>query len=143
MARGFKLAGHQIVQDPEQADVRVVNTATGEVAIRYGLQGPNKAVVTACATGAQSIFDAVNTIRMGYADVVVTGGAEAPVTPYAMAGFCAMRAMSRRNDEPARALRIPMGSPGSAQVTRVRLLKQWDDLLVTTEGPIIILRLAE
>lgn len=81
------------------------NSATGEAAIRYGLQGPNKAVVTACATGAQSIFDAVNTIRMGYADVVATGGAEAPVTPYTMAGFCAMRAMSRRNDEPERASR--------------------------------------
>lgn len=81
------------------------NTATGEVAIRYGLQGPNKAVVTACATGAQSIFDAANTIRLGNADVVVTGGSEAPVTPYAMAGFCAMRAMSRRNDEPERASR--------------------------------------
>jgi 3-oxoacyl-[acyl-carrier-protein] synthase II len=81
------------------------NTATGEVAIRYNLQGPNKAVVTACATGAQSIIDAVNSIRLGYADVVVTGGAEAPVTPYSLAGFGAMRAMSRRNDEPERASR--------------------------------------
>lgn len=81
------------------------NTATGEVAIRHGLQGPNKAVVTACATGAQAIVDAANAIHLGQADVVVTGGSEAPVTPYAMAGFSAMRAMSRRNDDPERASR--------------------------------------
>ena len=83
----------------------LTNLAGGEVAIRLGLQGPNKAVVSACATGAQSIGDAVSLIRQGVADVMVTGGTEAAVTPFAVAGFCAMRALSRRNDEPERASR--------------------------------------
>lgn len=81
------------------------NIAAGEVAIRYGLRGPNKSVVTACATGAQSITEAANVIRLGQADVMLAGGAEASISPFAMAGFCAMRAMSRRNDEPERASR--------------------------------------
>lgn len=81
------------------------NMATGEIAIRLGLQGPNKSIVTACATGAQSICDAVNILRVGQADVMLAGGAEAPITPFSVAGFCAMRAMSRRNDEPQRASR--------------------------------------
>lgn len=81
------------------------NIAAGEVAIRLGLRGPNKSVVTACATGAQSISEAANTIRLGHADVMLCGGSEASITPFGMAGFCAMKAMSRRNDEPHRASR--------------------------------------
>ncbi len=81
------------------------NIATGEIAIRLGLRGPNKSVVTACASGAQSIDDAVSMLRLGRADVMLAGGAESPLTPFAMGGFCAMRAMSRRNDEPERASR--------------------------------------
>ena len=81
------------------------NIAAGEVAIRLGLRGPNKSVVTACATGAQSISEAMHTIQLGLADAMVAGGTEASVTPFAMAGFCAMKAMSRRNDEPERASR--------------------------------------
>jgi 3-oxoacyl-[acyl-carrier-protein] synthase II len=81
------------------------NIAAGEVAIRFGLRGPNKSVVSACATGAQSITEAANVIRLGQADVMLGGGAEASISPFAMAGFCAMRAMSRRNDEPERASR--------------------------------------
>lgn len=81
------------------------NIAAGEVAIRLGLRGPNRSVVTACATGAQSISEAANTIRLGHADVMVCGGSEASITPFGMAGFCAMKAMSRRNDEPHRASR--------------------------------------
>lgn len=81
------------------------NIAAGEVAIRLGLRGPNRSVVTACATGAQSISEAAHMIRMGLADVMVAGGTEASITPFAMAGFCAMKAMSRRNEDPEGASR--------------------------------------
>jgi 3-oxoacyl-[acyl-carrier-protein] synthase II len=81
------------------------NIAAGEVAIRLGLKGPNKSVVTACATGAQSISEAMHAIQLGLADAMVAGGAEASITPFGMAGFCAMKAMSRRNDDPERASR--------------------------------------
>jgi 3-oxoacyl-[acyl-carrier-protein] synthase II len=83
----------------------LANIAAGELAIRYGLRGPNKSVVTACATGAQCISEAVNMIRLDQADVMLAGGSEAPITAFTVAGFCAMRAMSRRNDEPQRASR--------------------------------------
>ncbi|MCC6488739.1 MAG: beta-ketoacyl-ACP synthase II [Candidatus Hydrogenedentes bacterium] len=81
------------------------NIAAGEVAIQLGLKGPNRALITACATGAQCISDAASAIRLGQADVMVAGGSEASVTPFAMAGFCAMKAMSRRTEEPQRASR--------------------------------------
>ncbi len=81
------------------------NIAAGEVAIRLGLRGPNKSVVTACASSAQSMSEAVHMIRLGLADAMVAGGTEASITPFGMAGFCAMKAMSRRNDEPQRASR--------------------------------------
>ena len=83
----------------------LANIGAGEVAIRLGLRGPNKSVVTACATGAQSISEGAHVIRLGLADVMVCGGSEASVTPFAMAGFCAMKAMSRRNDDPLHASR--------------------------------------
>lgn len=83
----------------------ISNMGTGEIAIRLGLRGPNKSIVTACATGAQSISDATALIRSGVADVMVCGGAEASITPFGMGGFCAMKAMSRRNDAPAKASR--------------------------------------
>jgi 3-oxoacyl-[acyl-carrier-protein] synthase II len=83
----------------------ISNMASGEVAIRLGLRGPNKSVVTACASGAQTIIEGVNLIRCDQADVVVAGGAEAPITPFGVAGFCAMKALSRRNEEPQRASR--------------------------------------
>lgn len=81
------------------------NIAAGEVAIRLGVRGPNRSVVTACATGAQSIADAMHLIQLGLADAMVAGGTEASITPFGMAGFCAMKAMSRRNDDPERASR--------------------------------------
>jgi len=83
----------------------LVNMATGAVAIRLGLLGVNKCVVTACASGTHSIGDAANLIRLGKADVMVAGGAEATVIPFGIAGFCAMKALSTRNDEPERASR--------------------------------------
>ncbi len=81
------------------------NMAAGETAIRFGLGGPNKAVVTACAAGAQSIGEAVMLIRAGYADVMLAGGAEAAIIPFGLGGFSAMKALSTRNDAPERASR--------------------------------------
>lgn len=81
------------------------NMAAGEVAIRLGLRGPNKAVVTACASGTQSIAEASNNIRCGQADVMLAGASEAGVVPFGIAGFAAIKALSRRNDEPERASR--------------------------------------
>ncbi len=83
----------------------LINMAAGLVAIRLGLQGPNRAIVTACTTGTQSLGAAADLIRMGKADVMVAGGAETSVIPFGMAAFCSMRALSTRNDEPERASR--------------------------------------
>lgn len=81
------------------------NMAAGEIAIRLGLRGPNKAVVTACASGTQSITEAANNIRCGQADVMLAGASEAGVVPFGIAGFAAIKALSRRNDDPQRASR--------------------------------------
>lgn len=83
----------------------LANMAAGAVAIRLGLLGPNKCVVTACASGTHSIGDAASLIQQGKADVMVAGGAEATVIPFGIAGFCAMKALSTRNDEPEKASR--------------------------------------
>ncbi|MBP8129294.1 MAG: beta-ketoacyl-ACP synthase II [Candidatus Hydrogenedentes bacterium] len=83
----------------------LANMASGVIAIRLGLQGPNKAVVTACATGTHCIGDAAALIRAGKADIMLAGGAEAALNRFGIAGFGAMRAISRRNDAPERASR--------------------------------------
>lgn len=83
----------------------IANIAAGQVAITFGLRGPNITTVTACASGTNAVGDAFKLIQRGDADVVVTGGTEAPITPLAMAGFSAMRAMSTRNEEPSKASR--------------------------------------
>lgn len=79
--------------------------ASGQVSIRFGAQGPNSAPVSACATGSNSIGDAFKIIARGAADAMICGGAEATITPLALAGFCAAKALSVRNDEPQRASR--------------------------------------
>jgi len=83
----------------------MANAAAGQISIRHKLRGPNSAVVTACASAAHSIGDALNVIRKGLADVMITGGSEAATTPLGMAGFCSLKALSTRNDDPEGASR--------------------------------------
>ncbi len=83
----------------------IVNLAAGQISIRFGARGPSSAPATACATGAHSIGDAMKIIRYDEADIMFAGGSEAVITPLAVGGFGAMRALSTRNDEPQRASR--------------------------------------
>jgi 3-oxoacyl-[acyl-carrier-protein] synthase II len=83
----------------------IPNMAAGQVSIMLGAMGPNGCTVTACATGTSSIGDAFQIIQSGKADVMVAGGTEASITPLAVGGFCAMKALSTRNDEPTKASR--------------------------------------
>lgn len=76
------------------------NMAAGQVSIHLGAKGPNTNVSTACASGTHSIGDAFKTIQRGNADIMVAGGSEAAITPLAFSGFCNMKAMSTRNDDP-------------------------------------------
>ena len=83
----------------------ISNMAAGQVSIALGALGPNETVVTACASGTNAVGDAFKMIQRGDADVVIAGGTEAPLTPLSLAGFCAMKALSTRNEEPQRASR--------------------------------------
>jgi len=83
----------------------MANAACGNIAIRYGLRGPNFCVTSACASSNHSIGEAYCNIAYGRSDVVITGGSEAAVTPVGLASFCAVRALSKRNDEPQAASR--------------------------------------
>ena len=83
----------------------IANMASGMVAILTGAKGPNMAVVTACATASHGIGEAWHMIRRGDADVMIAGGSEAAIRPLSCAGFCTMKAMSTRNDDPAHASR--------------------------------------
>ncbi|MEI6148505.1 MAG: beta-ketoacyl-ACP synthase II [bacterium] len=83
----------------------IVNMGAGLVAIEHGLKGPNYCVVSACASGAHSIGEAMRQIQRGDADAMVAGGAEATICPLGIAGFSAMRALSTRNDAPEKACR--------------------------------------
>jgi 3-oxoacyl-[acyl-carrier-protein] synthase II len=81
------------------------NMCSGLVAIEHGARGPNFGIVSACATGTHALGEAAHAIRRGDADVMIAGGSEAAITPFAYASFCSMKAMSTRNDEPQRASR--------------------------------------
>ncbi len=83
----------------------IVNLAAGQISIRYGCKGPNSAPATACATGAHAIGDAFKVIQRDDADIMFAGGSEAVITPLALGGFAAMRALSTRNDDPQHASR--------------------------------------
>jgi 3-oxoacyl-[acyl-carrier-protein] synthase II len=83
----------------------IINLAPGQIALRWGLKGPNFSPVSACATGNHSLGDALMYIERGMADVMIAGGTEATLTPLGLAGFCAARAMSERNDAPEKASR--------------------------------------
>lgn len=83
----------------------MANSASGELSILFGMSGPNESVVTACASASHSIGEALLAIRRGAADLMLAGGSEASITPLGVAGFCALKALSTRNDEPERASR--------------------------------------
>lgn len=83
----------------------IANLPSGQIAIRFGAKGPNSAVATACATGSHAIGDAFKIIQRGDADAMIAGGTEATISPLGIGGFCAMKALSTRNDEPQKASR--------------------------------------
>jgi len=83
----------------------ITNLASGQISMRFGMKGPNSCVCTACATGNHAIGDSFRIIQRGDADVMLAGGAEAVITPLTIGGFCSMKALSTRNDEPTRASR--------------------------------------
>ncbi len=85
--------------------MHIADIAPGHVSIRWGLKGPNYSVVSACATASNAIGDAMRLIQHGDADVIISGGTEAPITSIAYAGFANMKALSRRNDEPQKSSR--------------------------------------
>jgi 3-oxoacyl-[acyl-carrier-protein] synthase II len=86
-------------------NMMIIDMLSGLISLRYGFKGPNYCTVSACASSAQAIGDALRIIQRGEADVVVTGGAEAAITEMAFAGFCSARALSTRNDQPEKASR--------------------------------------
>ena len=83
----------------------IANLAAGQVSIHFGFKGPNSCVTTACAAGAHAIGDSLRLIQRGEAEVMIAGGAESTITPLALGGFCAMRALTFRNDTPQKASR--------------------------------------
>jgi 3-oxoacyl-[acyl-carrier-protein] synthase II len=90
---------------PFLVPMMMANTATGQIAIETGARGPSSCTVTACAASASAIGEAADLIRLGRADAVVAGGAEAAVTPLCIAAFAQMKALSTRNDDPTAASR--------------------------------------
>lgn len=83
----------------------IINEAAGQISIKYRAKGPNSATATACTTSTHAVGDSFRLIARGDADIMIAGGAEAPITPLGVAGFCTMKALSERNDEPERASR--------------------------------------
>src|SRR5690242_8563900 len=96
--------GHRRVS-PFFIPMMISDMAAGQVSIQFGLKGPNFGTVSACASGAHAIGEGLRLLRAGDADLMLVGGAEATITPMAVAGFSNMRALSTRNDDPTRASR--------------------------------------
>ena len=90
---------------PLMVPMMIIDMASGFLSIRYGFRGPNISVVTACASGGHAIGEAMWMIKRGDADIMLSGGAEACIAPLGLTGFCAMRALSERNDDPQHASR--------------------------------------
>ena len=90
---------------PLLVPMMIINLFPGQIAMKFGLKGPNLSIVTACATSAHTIGEAVWGIRNGRADIIISGGAEASTTRLGLAGFCSMKALSTRNDAPEKASR--------------------------------------
>jgi 3-oxoacyl-[acyl-carrier-protein] synthase II len=114
---------------PFTVPLLMINGASGSVAMRFGLNGPNYAAVSACATGAHAIGEAANMIKRGHADAMMAGGSEAPITPLAYGAFACMGALSRRNDDPQHASR-PFDADRDgfviAEGAAVLVLEEWD-----------------
>ena len=91
--------------NPNSVPMITLNAASGQIAILLGVKGPNITTSTACSSSSHAIGQAADLIRLGKADVMFAGGADACITPLAMAGFCSLRTLSTRNDEPEKALR--------------------------------------
>ncbi|AKL97734.1 beta-ketoacyl-ACP synthase II [Endomicrobium proavitum] len=116
---GTGMGGLGVIEEEEQAllskgprrvspfliPMIITNILPGEIAISYGFTGPNYAVSSACASANHAMGDALGLLRSGAADVMISGGAEAVITPLGLAGFCNMKAVSTRNDEPTKASR--------------------------------------
>jgi len=90
---------------PFMIPMLITNIAAGEIAIAYNIQGPNYSISSACASSNHTVGDALRLIRYGDADVIIAGGSEAAVTPLGLAGFCAAKALSTRNEDPEHASR--------------------------------------
>lgn len=114
---------------PFTVPLLMINGAAGSVAMHFGLNGPNYAAVSACATGAHAIGEAAQMIRNGLADAMMAGGSEAPITPLAYGAFACMGALSRRNDDPTHASR-PFDADRDgfviAEGAAVVVLEEWE-----------------
>jgi 3-oxoacyl-[acyl-carrier-protein] synthase II len=114
---------------PFTVPLLMINGASGSIAMRFGLRGPNYSSVSACATGAHAIGEAANMIRYGLADAMIAGGAEAPITPLSFGAFACMGALSRRNDDPQHASR-PFDKDRDgfviAEGAAVLVLEEWE-----------------
>jgi len=101
----FEANGHNPRYSPFMIVRMISDTAAGYISIKYGLRGPNYATVSACSSANHAIIDSAMWIRLGKADMMVTGGAEAPITTPGVGGFNSMQALSKRNDDPKTASR--------------------------------------
>lgn len=114
---------------PYVVPLLMINSAAGAIAMRFGATGPNWAPVSACASGAHSVGEGLRLIRNGSADAVLAGGSEAAITPLAVAAFASMGALSKRNDDPARASRpFDAGRDGFVlgEGAAVLVLEEWE-----------------